>query len=227
MATVVAGSSYSIMLTITNKSTKGGTPVAANLGVGIVATAGSYTLISEQVSSQSFAAGQARTFTHNMYVPAGSGGQSGSITAWIQDPAGSVIAQASGAELGEAPYVPPPTYYYCPYCSYSAESQYELDVHIETAHPPEPEPTDEELIYQNWLRTGGVGSISYWRSIGSPLYYTPAPEPEPVLEHHYRVVYLDGSTRIISWVPDPVTKPNLWDFVDRDDLLSWTYLGLY
>ena len=49
--------------------------------------------------------------------------------------------------------------------------------------PPEPEPipTDEELIYANWLRTGGTGSISYWRSIGSPLYYTP-PKPEPAPE---------------------------------------------
>jgi len=44
---------------------------------------------------------------------------------------------------------------------------------------PEPEPTDEELIYANWLRTGGTGTIEYWRSLGSPLYYTPEPEPEP------------------------------------------------
>ncbi len=44
---------------------------------------------------------------------------------------------------------------------------------------PEPTPTDEELIYANWLRTGGTGTIEYWRSIGSPLYYTPEPEPEP------------------------------------------------
>ena len=190
---VVEGGSYTIMLTITNRSTKGGIPIAATLGVGIRATAGSYTLISSQKSSQSFAASQTRSFTYNMYVPSGSAGQYGNITGWIEDPAGSVIAQDSGSVYIEAP-----------------------------------PPTDEELIYANWLRTGGTGSISYWRSIGSPLYYTaPYTPPEPVLEHHYRVVYLDGSTRIISWVPDPVTKPNLWDFVDRDDLLSWTYLGLY
>lgn len=46
---------------------------------------------------------------------------------------------------------------------------------------PEPEPTDEELLYANWQRTGGTGSISYWRSIGSPLYYTPPP-PTPTDE---------------------------------------------
>ena len=44
---------------------------------------------------------------------------------------------------------------------------------------PEPTPTDEELIYANWQRTGGTGSMAYWRSLGSPLYYTPPPEPEP------------------------------------------------
>ena len=52
--------------------------------------------------------------------------------------------------------------------------------------------------------------------------YTP-----PVCSHHYRVIYLDGSSGIISWKSDPITKPNLWDFVDRDELLSWTYLGCY
>ncbi len=44
---------------------------------------------------------------------------------------------------------------------------------------PEPTPTDEELLYANWLRTGGTGSMAYWRSLGSPLFYTPLPEPEP------------------------------------------------
>jgi len=51
--------------------------------------------------------------------------------------------------------------------------------------------------------------------------------PEPVLKYHYKVTFIDGHTEIISWVPDPVSKPNLWDFVDRDEVLSWEYLGLY
>ncbi len=53
------------------------------------------------------------------------------------------------------------------------------------------------------------------------------PLPEPVMKYHYRVTFTDGTTRIISWVPDPVSKPNLWDFVDKDKVVSWTYLGLY
>ncbi len=40
-------------------------------------------------------------------------------------------------------------------------------------------PTAEELVYANWLRTGGTGSMAYWRSLDSPLFYTPPPEPEP------------------------------------------------
>ncbi len=114
---------------------------------------------------------------------------------------------------------PPPVYYTCPYCGATFASEAELNIHTSEVHA-------EQLIYENWLRTGGTGSIEYWRSIGSPLYYTP-PEPEPVLKHHYKVTFIDGHTEIISWVPDPVSKPNLWDFVDRDEVASWEYLGLY
>ncbi len=42
----------------------------------------------------------------------------------------------------------------------------------------EPTPTDEEILYANWQRTGGTGSMAYWQSIGSPLFYTSEPEPE-------------------------------------------------
>ena len=41
---------------------------------------------------------------------------------------------------------------------------------------PEPEPTDEELLYANWIRSGGTGSMADWRSLGSPLFYTAEPE---------------------------------------------------
>ncbi len=52
-------------------------------------------------------------------------------------------------------------------------------VFIPPDEPTPTGPTSEELLYANWQRTGGLGSMSYWRSIGSPLYYTPPPEPEP------------------------------------------------
>ena len=47
---------------------------------------------------------------------------------------------------------------------------------------PEPEPTpvsDEQLLYQNYQRTGGGMSIGDWRGIGSPLFYQPKLEPKP------------------------------------------------
>ncbi len=42
-------------------------------------------------------------------------------------------------------------------------------------------PTDEELLYANWQRTGGTGSFSYWVSLGKPLFYTPPPTDEELL----------------------------------------------
>lgn len=92
---------------------------------------------------------------------------------------------------------------------------------------PPPEPTDEELIYANWLRTGGTGSIAYWRSLGSPLYYTPPPEPEPTKYHWYRVTFIDGSVSNIPVPYVPGEHISLWDVVDRDSVLSQVYLGYY
>lgn len=95
-------------------------------------------------------------------------GGSGSISYW----------RSIGSPLYYTPTEPEPTVYYCPYCGGKAYSQAAIDAHVAAVHEV-PGPTAEELVYQNWLRTGGSGSISYWRSIGSPLYYTPGPEPEP------------------------------------------------
>jgi len=67
-----------------------------------------------------------------------------------------------------------------------------------------PTPTDEELIYANWLRTGGTGSIEYWRSIGSPLYYTP-PEPEPEPTYHLNV-------HVPSWAAGGYIDPGSGDY---------------
>ncbi|GAJ20421.1 unnamed protein product, partial [marine sediment metagenome] len=68
--------------------------------------------------------------------------------------------------IGSPLYYTPPPVYTCPYCGATFASESELNVHTSAVHA-------EELIYANWLRTGGTGSIEYWRSIGSPLYYTP------------------------------------------------------
>lgn len=43
---------------------------------------------------------------------------------------------------------------------------------------------DEQLLYNNWMRTGGTGTMDDWRTLGRPLYYTrreltPPPETPP------------------------------------------------
>ena len=73
---------------------------------------------------------------------------------------------------------------------------------VAEAEPPTP--TDEELLYANWLRTGGTGSIEYWRSIGSPLYYTP-PEPEPEQTYHLNV-------HVPSWAAGGYINPGSGDY---------------
>ena len=196
---VIEGESYIIKVMITNRSTKGGVPRGATLDLRVRASGDGATFIPTTDKSASFAPGESKAFSYTMSIPMGLGGGSGVIDAVATSPLGGILG---------------------------SDTEY---LTITAVSPPPP--TDEELIYANWLRTGGTGSIAYWRSLGSPLYYTPPPEPEPEPEpacyHHYRVTYLDGSSSTISWESDPVSKPSLWDFVDRDELLSWTYLGCY
>ena len=54
--------------------------------------------------------------------------------------------------------------------------------------PEEPVPTDEELVYANWVRTGGTGSFAEWQALGGPLFYTPPPEEPPVAEYKGTII---------------------------------------
>ncbi|MBA7650301.1 hypothetical protein ES703_58104 [subsurface metagenome] len=94
-AAVAAGESYVVRLTVLNQSTRAGEPVGATLGVGISAATKLTTLIPAQVSSEYFAPNETRTFDFNMPVPAGTGGETGLISAWVDDPTGKAIASAT------------------------------------------------------------------------------------------------------------------------------------
>ena len=88
------GSSYTVRLTITNTSTKAGVPWDAILTVGIGAITSYTTLITAQEKAELFSAEQTRSFDYPINVPLGSGGETGYISAWVDDPDGTTLASA-------------------------------------------------------------------------------------------------------------------------------------
>ncbi len=93
--TLKEGESYTVRVTVTNQSTRAGVPVEATLGVGITSvTELGYVLIPGQESSEHFAPNETKTFDYTMDVPSDIG-QSGSIVAWVTDPAGADIVSAT------------------------------------------------------------------------------------------------------------------------------------
>lgn len=109
-ATVDEGETYTVRLTITNQSTKAGAPVGVTMGVGINAGTEFTVLIPIQISSEYFSPSETRTFNYTMPVPAGSGGEAGLITAWVEKPDGSVIVSASEDVIIKAPVTLPFTF---------------------------------------------------------------------------------------------------------------------
>ena len=89
------GESYTVRLTITNRSTKAGEPWAADLHIIISAATYSYTLIPPQDTIEHFSAGQTRIFDYFMDIPVGSGGESGAISVTVADPIGIPIVTAT------------------------------------------------------------------------------------------------------------------------------------
>jgi hypothetical protein len=106
MFSLESGKTYELRLTVKNTSTQGGVAVAATLNVGISAAAGGTVLISSQESPQQFSAGQSRVFSYNLYIPSSVSG-SGTITAWVKDPAGNTLASGSENVVVEAPGASP------------------------------------------------------------------------------------------------------------------------
>jgi len=88
------GESYTVRVTVTNRSTRGGEPCEADLDVGVQAFSTYHTLISATRRTQHFDAAQSLAFAYPMAVPLGSGGETGSIAARVFDPADNVLADA-------------------------------------------------------------------------------------------------------------------------------------
>jgi len=106
-ATVVEGESYSVRLTVTNRSTKAGIPVGAPLEIVISAATAWTTLIPVTPSTEAFAAGETRSFDYAMGVPLGSGGEFGQIIGLVRDPTGIEVARAA-EDLNIVEVAPPP-----------------------------------------------------------------------------------------------------------------------
>jgi len=92
--TLTEGESYTVVLTVTNQSTKAGTPWEATLEVVIYAGTDYTTLIPVTARSEYFGAGETRTFSYSMNVPLGTGGEMGNIVATVNDPTGVKLADA-------------------------------------------------------------------------------------------------------------------------------------
>jgi len=88
--------------------------------------------------------------------------------------------------------------------------------------PPECTPGETKCEGYNLYTCGADAKWHLTETNSTRCGYTP-----PTCYHHYRVTYLNGHSEIISFKSDPIAKPSLWDFVDRDELLSWEYLGCY
>ena len=233
---VYDGERYLCGTSVTNLSTKAGAPVAATLKTQIVITINGTIIADTGKLSASFAASETKEFQVEFTVPAGASVGVGVDNAegFVYDPSGNVLAQASlSLNVLQHPVLQ---------CLLSVSASPSSGGSVRRS-PSKSLYDDGEMIdvtattYSGWSFDKFTGDG--WVTSANPVHvrgcmttsvtahFVEVAPPPPVLRHHYLVTYLNGTTRIISWVPDPVSKPNLWDFVNRDELLSWTYLGLY
>jgi hypothetical protein len=91
---VEEGRTYTVFVTVTNQSTKAGTPWAAQIGVQLSAAGGSSIFIPATTKNLGFAANQTVELSYSMSVPVNS--PNGSITLSLLDPNG--VAFATGSE---------------------------------------------------------------------------------------------------------------------------------
>jgi len=95
-ANVYEGQSYTVTVSMTNTSTRGGAPIEAELTLRVSArSAGGVWLIPTTDSSDVFPAGGTLSYTYPMYVPWGTGGTAGVIDAVVGTPAGAILASDS------------------------------------------------------------------------------------------------------------------------------------
>ena len=94
-ANVSEGQVYTVTVSMTNTSTRGGIPIGVELTLRVAAQADGVWLIPTSDSSDAFGAGETKSYTYAMNVPWGTGGYSGVIDAVVGNPAGGIIASAT------------------------------------------------------------------------------------------------------------------------------------
>ena len=85
-AALLEGQIYTVMLTITNTTTKAGQPWATPLQVSIFAGTNLSTFIPSQIASYNFGAGEIKILTFPLGIPVGTGGETGQVVARVFSP---------------------------------------------------------------------------------------------------------------------------------------------
>lgn len=94
-ALLTEGESYTMVVTVTNLSTKAGTPWEAMLTIDVSAGVDGLDIMTPSVKAEYFDAEQTRSFSYPLSVPLGSGGLSGSASALVKDPTGVTLDSAT------------------------------------------------------------------------------------------------------------------------------------
>lgn len=93
-AVLTEGESYTMVVTVTNMSTKAGTPWQAVLTIDVSAAVDGSNLMPPSVDYEPFAAGATENFSYPLSVPLGYGGFAGSAVAIVRDPLGATLDTA-------------------------------------------------------------------------------------------------------------------------------------
>ena len=88
------GVTYQVNTTVTNTSTKAGTPTAAVLNIQVSGTLNGVSIL-ENVGDYNFAASEAQSAVFPMTIPSGTGGQTGEVKVTVRDPSGNILDSAS------------------------------------------------------------------------------------------------------------------------------------
>ena len=97
-AILTEGARYTMVVTVTNMTTKATeppTPWEATLTISVSASVGGLGIMTPSVKAEYFAAGQTRAFSYALSVPLGYGGLIGSAVALVKDPTGVTLDSAT------------------------------------------------------------------------------------------------------------------------------------
>ena len=87
------GWTYNFIFTVTNSSTKDGSPCEAPLDVAWAAHTPSVTLLSPERFTYVFGPGEKKTWNKPVTIPYGHQGEQGNVILRVYDPDGKVLAQ--------------------------------------------------------------------------------------------------------------------------------------